>query len=93
MSEPTLTELAVKIDVILNKLIENTAAHQEIVTKLDKHAEDYTDLFRNGPISTLQTRMTVAEKALSVVQWVGGTIGTILLGWFVITMVTKAFGG
>ena len=66
------------------------AGIREDIRKLQ---EDFNDLFRNGPISTLNTRVTVVEGKMKVVIGAGLAFGLPVVSYIAVELFKRVFGG
>ena len=87
----TVEQLDVKLEVVLEKLRDNEDAHKVIVEKLEKQEKDYLNLFRNGPISKLTTRVEILENNFGPIKWIGIVAGASVIGFGALELFKMAF--
>ncbi len=64
----------------------------EIREDIRKLQEDFSSLFRNGPITKLDTRMTVVEGKLHAVIGVGLLLGVPVISYIAVELFKHIFG-
>ena len=66
---------------------------REIRECLHKLDDKWLELFQNGPLMLLTTRMAIVEKEMAAVKWIGGIVGGVLITFMVYQIMYRIFGG